>query len=75
MNEFQQQILQGIPKELPPKQPLDLAVSHAPARKPILTLPPVDTKIVRVEFSEAERAIYEQQSNMVGTIAPARPSR
>lgn len=34
---FQQAIREGIPEELPPARPLDPAVSHAPARKDILT--------------------------------------
>ena len=34
---FQQAILQGIPDELPPCQPLDPAVNHAPRRKDILS--------------------------------------
>ena len=35
---FQAQILQGIPKELPPPRPLDPSVSHAPRRKDILSV-------------------------------------
>lgn len=34
---FKEQILQGIPGELPAKKPLDTTVSHAPKRKDILT--------------------------------------
>src|SRR3954447_1153671 len=34
---FQQEILQGIPTQLPPKQPYDTSVSHAPRRKDILS--------------------------------------
>jgi len=34
---FQQQILQGIPDELPAVQPYDASVSHAPKRKDILS--------------------------------------
>lgn len=34
---FQQQILQGIPDELPPVQPYDDTVSHAPVRRKILS--------------------------------------
>ena len=34
---FQEQILQGIPSELPPKKIYDESVSHAPKRKDILT--------------------------------------
>lgn len=34
---FQEQILQGIPNELPPKKIYDESVSHAPKRKDILT--------------------------------------
>jgi len=34
---FQQQILQGIPQELPAAKPYDTTVSHAPKRKDILT--------------------------------------
>jgi urocanate hydratase len=37
-NNFHQAILQGIPDELPPLQPLDPNVSHAPRRKDILTI-------------------------------------
>lgn len=35
---FKEQILQGIPDELPPVKEYDLQVSHAPKRKDILTL-------------------------------------
>src|SRR5687767_13512882 len=35
---LQEQILQGIPDELPPIQPFDSTVSHAPKRKDILSL-------------------------------------
>jgi len=35
--EFQQAILQGIPTELPPVQPYDLTINHAPVRKDILS--------------------------------------
>ncbi len=34
---FQDEILQGIPSHLPPKQSLDTSVSHAPKRKDILS--------------------------------------
>jgi urocanate hydratase len=34
---FREQILQGIPEELPPLKPYDMNVSHAPRRKDILT--------------------------------------
>lgn len=34
---FKEQILQGIPDELPPVKPYDTSVSHAPKRKDILT--------------------------------------
>lgn len=34
---FQEQILQGIPSELPPPQPYDTTVNHAPKRKQILS--------------------------------------
>ncbi|MDR0368317.1 MAG: urocanate hydratase [Bacteroidales bacterium] len=37
MNEFQRDILQGIPEELPQAQIYDATVSHAPKRKDILT--------------------------------------
>ena len=37
MNDFQKQILQGIPDELPPKKPLDPNVPHAPKRRDVLT--------------------------------------
>jgi urocanate hydratase len=37
MQTFQQQILQGIPDELPAPKPYDDTVSHAPRRKDILT--------------------------------------
>jgi len=40
---FKQQILQGIPAELPAQKPYDTAVSHAPRRKDILT--PEDKKL------------------------------
>lgn len=35
---FQDQILQGIPEELPEAKPYDLSVSHAPKRKDILSI-------------------------------------
>lgn len=38
LNEFQKEILQGIPETLPPPQPYDPNVNHAPKRKDILTL-------------------------------------
>ena len=38
MTTFQQEILQGIPAVLPPKRERDLAWSHAPKRKAILSL-------------------------------------
>lgn len=34
---FKEEILQGIPSELPSKKPIDNSVSHAPKRKEILT--------------------------------------
>jgi urocanate hydratase len=34
---FQEQILQGIPDELPAPQPIDEAISHAPVRKDLLS--------------------------------------
>ena len=34
---FQEEILQGIPAQLPPKQSYDTSVSHAPKRKDILS--------------------------------------
>lgn len=37
MTTFKEQILQGIPDELPPVKAPDLSVSHAPVRKDILT--------------------------------------
>lgn len=37
MNEFQQQILQGIPDVLPAAKPYDTSINHAPKRKDILT--------------------------------------
>lgn len=36
MTPFQQQILQGIPQELPAKKPYDTEINHAPKRKDIL---------------------------------------
>lgn len=35
---FQQQILEGIPDELPPVKPYDKTISHAPKRKDILSV-------------------------------------
>ncbi|NJM24854.1 MAG: urocanate hydratase, partial [Bacteroidia bacterium] len=35
-NKFHEQLLEGIPAELPPAKPLDGSVSHAPKRKDIL---------------------------------------
>ena len=35
--EFQQDILHGVPKQLPPKKEYDTSVSHAPRRKDMLT--------------------------------------
>ena len=37
MTDFQKQILEGIPAELPEKKPYDMAINHAPKRKDILT--------------------------------------
>src|ERR1044071_9509932 len=37
-NIFKQQILQGIPDELPEAKPYDQSVSHAPKRKDILSV-------------------------------------
>lgn len=37
MTDFQKQILEGIPSELPEKKPYDMAINHAPKRKDILT--------------------------------------
>jgi len=37
IQEFQKEILQGIPNEMPAAQPYDSSVSHAPKRKDILT--------------------------------------
>ena len=37
MTDFQKQILEGIPSELPEKKPYDMAINHAPTRKEILT--------------------------------------
>ncbi len=37
MTDFQKQILQGIPDELPPYKPLDPNVPHAPKRRDVLT--------------------------------------
>ncbi len=39
MHNFKEQVLQGIPAELPAKKPLDPTVDHAPKRKEILTQP------------------------------------
>ncbi len=36
--DFKEQILQGIPDQLPPKRPYDPSVNHAPRRKDILSL-------------------------------------
>lgn len=36
INSFQQQVIQGIPSELPPAKPYNLNISHAPKRKDIL---------------------------------------
>ncbi len=38
MISFQEQILQGIPEQLPEPKPLDQSVSHAPKRKDILSV-------------------------------------
>lgn len=37
MKSFKEQILEGIPSELPAKKPYDPAINHAPKRKDILT--------------------------------------
>ena len=37
MTKFQEQILAGIPAELPAPKPYDTAINHAPRRKDILT--------------------------------------
>ena len=34
---FQQEILQGVPNELPPKKDYDKSINHAPKRKQILS--------------------------------------
>ena len=34
---FRDLVSEGIPGELPPKRPLDAGVSHAPARKQVLS--------------------------------------
>ena len=34
---FQDEILQGIPKEIPPKKDYDKSINHAPKRKQILS--------------------------------------
>jgi len=39
IQDFQQAVLQGIPKDLPALKPLDKNISHAPIRKQILTIP------------------------------------
>ncbi|HPS71773.1 MAG TPA: urocanate hydratase [Bacteroidales bacterium] len=39
LQEFQKEILQGIPSQLPAPKPYDWSVSHAPKRKDILTIP------------------------------------
>ena len=36
---FRQQVLEGIPRELPPQRPYDEKVNHAPRRKDILSFP------------------------------------
>ncbi len=46
MQSFKDQILQGIPSELPPKQDLDSKVNHAPIRKQILTK---DEKVLAIQ--------------------------
>ena len=37
MNPFQEEILAGIPEELPEARPYETGVNHAPKRKDILT--------------------------------------
>ena len=37
MNDFQKEILAGIPDELPEVKPYDNTINHAPKRKDILT--------------------------------------
>ena len=37
MNAFQEEILAGIPAQLPEAQPYDPSINHAPRRKDILT--------------------------------------
>ena len=37
MTDIKQDILQGIPTQLPPKKEFDTSISHAPKRKDILT--------------------------------------
>ena len=39
LQEFQKEILQGIPSQLPAPKPYDSSISHAPKRKDILTIP------------------------------------
>ena len=36
LNTFKDEILEGIPKELPPLRPFDPSYNHAPKRKAIL---------------------------------------
>ena len=38
MNQFQQQILEGIQSKLPTKKPYDLDINHAPKRKDVLSV-------------------------------------
>jgi len=37
LNEFQRQLIEGVPENIPPKKSFDLSVNHAPKRKAILT--------------------------------------
>lgn len=61
--EFQADILQGIPKKLPPKKEYDVLINRAPKRKDILTKP---EKILAMEnalryFPKAQHAILANE--------------
>ncbi|MCR4860553.1 MAG: urocanate hydratase, partial [Bacteroidales bacterium] len=63
MNKFQEEILAGIPAELPERKPYDPAVNHAPKRKDILS---EEEKVLALRnalryFSERHHAVLAKE--------------
>ena len=61
IGEFKQQILQGIPSELPKKKEYDKNINHAPLRKDILT-----TEEKKLALRNALRYFPKDQHNILG---------